>query len=318
MIVLGIDTSCYTTSVAAADENGVLVSNRKLLPVAAGERGLRQSEAVFTHIKQLPQLFEDTVRELDKSQIRAVSVSVRPRDNGDSYMPVFLSGTSFARVAAASLGVPVLETTHQRGHIRAALQDSGLKSDKYLAVHLSGGTTEVVLMDGNELNLLAGTKDLHAGQVIDRIGVAMDLPFPAGPSLEKLAMNGVSESRLSVSMDGCDCHLSGVETKAARWVKEGVLPRETIAAEVFGVIERTVLRMLEACSAKTGVKEILLTGGVASSGLFREQLQALNAKRRTGLKLFFGKQNYSGDNAAGVALIGIDQMKAGRYECTTD
>ena len=182
MIVLGIDTSCYTTSVAAANEKGVLCSNRRLLPVAAGARGLRQSEAVFSHIRQLPELFEntmETVRSLGK--VDAVCVSARPRDGEESYMPVFLSGLSFARVAAASLNVPLMETTHQRGHVRAALQDSGLKGDRYLAVHLSGGTTEVLLMQGNHLSLLAGTRDLHAGQLIDRIGVKMGLPFPAGP-----------------------------------------------------------------------------------------------------------------------------------------
>jgi len=309
MIVLGIDTSCYTTSVAAADEQGVIASNRKLLPVAAGERGLRQSEAVFAHIKQLPDLYEATMKTLKGSKIDAVCVSSHPRDDKSSYMPVFMSGLSFARVASATIGVPLFETTHQRGHFRAALQDSGLTAERYLAVHLSGGTTEIVLIEKDKLELLCGTMDLHAGQLMDRIGVAMQLPFPAGPEMEKLAGKGNATSRIPVSIEGDNCHFSGAENRALQWIRKNDISREDIAAEVFSVIERSVLRMLTACSEKTGIKDVLLTGGVASSGLFREQIIAINQKKRLGLSLFFGKQCYAGDNAAGVALIGYDKMK---------
>lgn len=309
MIVLGIDTSCYTTSVAAADENGVLASNRQLLPVQAGARGLRQSEAVFAHIRQLPALYEKTLTELCGRRPDAVCVSAHPRDDETSYMPVFLSGLSFARVAAASFQVPLLTTTHQRGHVRAALEDSGLTASPYLALHLSGGTTEVLLMDREErLTLLAGTRDLHAGQLIDRVGVALGLPFPAGPSLEKLAMTGAAQSLLPVSMEDGDCHFSGAEARAMQWIQAGDMPAPQIAAEVFSLVERTVLRLLTAAADKTGVHDALLTGGVASSQLLRDQLCAINQKRRLGLRLYFGQRQYAGDNAAGVALIGRDRM----------
>lgn len=309
MIVLGIDTSCYTTSVAAADENGVLASNRRLLPVQAGARGLRQSEAVFAHIRQLPELYEQTVRSLNGRKPDAVCVSARPRDAQDSYMPVFLSGLSFAQVAAASFGVPVLQTTHQRGHVRAALEDSGLHTLPYLALHLSGGTTEVLLMDQQDgLTLLGGTRDLHAGQLIDRVGVALGLPFPAGPSLEKLAMQAKAASLLPVSMEKGDCHFSGAEARAMQWIANQTLSAPEIAAEIFSLVERTVLRMLVAAAERTGVHEALLTGGVASSQLFRDQIMQINQKRRLGLQLHFGQRQYAGDNAAGVALIGRDRL----------
>ena len=268
MIVLGIDTSCYTTSVAAADENGVLASNRQLLPVQAGARGLRQSEAVFAHIRQLPALYEKTLTDLCGRRPDAVCVSAHPRDDETSYMPVFLSGLSFARVAAASFQVPLLTTTHQRGHVRAALEDSGLTASPYLALHLSGGTTEVLLMDREErLTLLAGTRDLHAGQLIDRVGVALGLPFPAGPSLEKLAMTGAAQSLLPVSMEDGDCHFSGAEARAMQWIQAGDMPAPQIAAEVFSLVERTVLRLLTAAADKTGVRDALLTGGAAPERL---------------------------------------------------
>ncbi|MBQ7455407.1 MAG: O-sialoglycoprotein endopeptidase [Clostridia bacterium] len=312
MIVLGIDTSCYTTSVAAADDGGIVCSHRQLLPVPAGARGLRQSEAVFAHIRQLPFLYEAAMESLGGRSPDAVCVSASPRDGEDSYMPVFQAGTSFARVAAASFGVPLVQTTHQRGHVRAALEHSGLKAENYLALHLSGGTTEVLLMRGDELTLLGGTRDLHAGQFIDRVGVALGLPFPAGPHLEKLAAQGHSQSRLGVSMEEGDCHFSGAEARAMRWIKSGELPPEDVAAEVFSLVERTVLRLLCAQKEKTGVRDALLTGGVASSLLFREQIRQINSRRRLGLNLYFGPPQYAGDNAAGVALIGHDRMTEGK------
>ena len=309
MIVLGIDTSCYTTSVAAADEAGVICSHRKLLPVQQGARGLRQSEAVFAHIKQLPDLYDQAMESLAGRPVDAVCVSASPRDDEASYMPVFLSGLSFARVAAASLKVPLLTTTHQRGHVRAALQDSGLRASDYLALHLSGGTTEVLHMRGDQLKLISGTRDLHAGQLIDRVGVALGLPFPAGPYLEKLAADGEAHSLLPVSMEGIDCHFSGAEARAGQWIKEGKMPPEEIAAEVFSLVARTVLRLLTAAKEQTGVSDALITGGVASSQLLRDLLGEINRKRRLGLCLYFGQRQFAGDNAAGVALIGCDRMR---------
>ena len=311
MIVLGIDTSCYTTSVAAVGGEGVICSYRRLLPVQQGARGLRQSEAVFAHIKQLPELYEQAVESLGERRVDAVCVSVSPRDGEDSYMPVFLAGQSFARVAAASLHAPLLTTTHQRGHVRAALQDSGLEAREYLAVHLSGGTTEVLHMRGDSLTLISGARDLHAGQLIDRVGVAMGLPFPAGPSLEKLALAGQARSLLPVSMEGMDCHFSGAEARALQWLREGKMSREEIAAEVFSLTARTVLRLLTAAREQTGAADALITGGVASSQLFRDLVREINGRRRLGLRLYFGQRQYAGDNAAGVALIGYDRMREG-------
>ena len=94
-----------------------------------------------------------------------------------------------------------------------------------------------------------------------------------------------------------------------QWIREKSMPPEDIAAEIFSLISRTVLRMLDSARQRTGLEEALLTGGVASSMLFREQINAICRKRRMGLRLYFGKPQYAGDNAAGVALIGLDRLK---------
>ena len=225
--VLGLDTSCYTTSAAAVDAQGkVIAFSRLLLPVEAGQRGLRQSEAVFAHVKQLPQVVESLMAELPaEARLCAVCASSKPRDEADSYMPVFQSGCGYGRGIAATLRVPFFETSHQQGHIAAGRIGLPPLDERFLALHLSGGTTELLLCEKGKLRLVGGSMDLHAGQMVDRVGVRLGLRFPAGPGLEKLAMSCTepTEALLPASLekDACYCHLSGAETKAAQlWEKQ--------------------------------------------------------------------------------------------------
>lgn len=312
-VVVGLDTSCYTTSAAAVTVDGeVIASCRKLLPVPEGKRGLRQSEMVFIHTKQLPERMEELAEQIRGMEIAAVCASARPRDDEASYMPAFHVGDAQARSLAALLGVPCFASTHQRSHVRAAMVDSGVAPGNLLAVHLSGGTTEVLSLIDDKLTLLGGTLDLHAGQVVDRTGVALGLPFPAGPHLEALARKGHSEARLPANLADGDlsCHFSGAETRVQQWIAKGELSREDIAAEIYDLLARTVSRMIVAASKKTSVRQVLIAGGVASSALFRELVTARTEKRDRGLRVCFGKPEYSGDNAVGAALIGADMLRA--------
>ena len=311
-IVIGLDTSCYTTSVAAVTVDGqVLASCRKLLPVKTGERGLRQSEAVFIHVRQLPERLEELGAYIRGHEIVAVCASRQPRDEEESYMPVFQVGDAQARGLAAMLGVPCFASTHQRGHVAAAMVDSGVAEGDLLAVHLSGGTTELLSLRGDDLTLLGGTLDLHAGQFVDRVGVALGMSFPAGPHLEKLAVQGTSEARLPANMADGDlhCHFSGAETQVQRWIRQAEMPRENIAREVYDLLARTVSRMILAGSRETGIRQVLIAGGVASSALFRQLVTERIHKKEKDFRVCFGRPEYSGDNAVGAALIGAKKYR---------
>lgn len=310
--VLGLDTSNYRTSAALVDEDGtVLMNYRKLLPVPSGERGLRQNEAVFAHLRQLNEA-ADTLREAAKGTIAAVAASLSPRDGSESYMPVFMAGASFGRLTAAALGVPFIGTTHQRGHLAAAKSGTELdRAENYLALHLSGGTTDLLEVHGAGIAQIGGSLDLHAGQLVDRAGVAMGLGFPAGPELEMLALQGNSRGLLGCSMSDGDltCHFSGAESQVQRWIKEGKVNREDTAREIYDVLARSTARMLAAGAEKTGLDSALVTGGVASSPLFRMMLVQRITARRSSLKIVFGQPEMSGDNAVGVALIGLKEIQ---------
>lgn len=280
---------------------------RKLLPVSAGKQGLRQSEAVFAHLKQLPVIVARLKEEIDGAVICAVAASATPRGAEDSYMPVFTVGNNFAVSAAALLGTPFFATSHQLGHILAGMIGNPPLLPPFVAVHLSGGTTESLRVDGETVTLLGRSLDIHAGQLVDRLGVLLGFPFPAGAALEQLALRGQAQAMLPVSMANkdLDCHLSGAETQCKRWLETGAMPREQVAAEAFDFLARTVARLVAAACKRADAQQALVVGGVASSQLLRAQIPLRLRKLGCQADVVFGKREYASDNAAGVARYGM-------------
>lgn len=312
---LGLDTSNYRTSLAAVSPEGeILLNLRELLPVEKGGRGLRQSDALYAHLKRLKEMMPALAELARERRIAAVCASTRPRNRADSYMPVFEAGDTVGRGIAAANGIPFFPTDHQRGHLRAAVRGTRLEGEEtFLALHLSGGTTDLLLAESAEITPLGTSLDLHAGQLMDRVGVALGLSFPAGPEMEELARRGQSRGMLGCAMTDGDlsCHLSGAEAQAGRLIREGTLSPEDLSREVFDLLARTVCRMLTAGEKKTGHHSALICGGIASSGLFREMLSERLRRRGSMLRTVFGEPELSGDNAVGAALIGRDLVLKG-------
>jgi N6-L-threonylcarbamoyladenine synthase len=211
---------------------------------------------------------------------------------------------------ASLLGVPFFAISHQRGHILAGMIGNPPLKEPFVAVHLSGGTTESLLCEGESVTPLGRSLDIHAGQFLDRLGVKMGLGFPAGAALEKLATQGRADAVLPASMvnDDLDCHLSGAETQCGRWLAGGEYSREHIAAEAFDFLARTVSRMIAAACGRTDAQQVLLVGGVASSQLLREWIPRRLQKLGCMADVVFGKPEYAPDNAAGVARYGMRKV----------
>ena len=304
---VGFDTSNYTTSIAVADEDGRIIANLKApLPVKSGERGLRQSDAVFAHIKNLPRLTDELAVVIADLTPVAVGVSVTPRRAEGSYMPCFLSGIAAAHSFAAGRSIPIIETAHQHGHIMAALYSSGcaerLMKQRFLAFHVSGGTTEALLVTPNEkgtdfdIELVGETMDINAGQAIDRVGVMMGLAFPCGKELEALASEYTGKPH-NPKITVCDgrCSLSGVENISSRLYDERGDKRE-VAAFVFDFICRNLCEMTSQILDKYGRLPALFAGGVMSNKLMRSEISSR-------FEAYFAEPEFSADNAAGVALL---------------
>ena len=302
MATFGIDSSNYRSSAAYLSDDFEYVSNRKLLPVASGERGLRQSDAVFAHTKQLPTIVKNLLSSIDVKTIKAIGVSNKPRRVEDSYMPCFLTGEGLADVLGATINAPVYKFSHQEGHIAAALLSANrldLLNKSFIAFHVSGGTTEALLVSPSEIGfkaeIIAKTLDLHLGQVIDRVGVKLGLDFPCGEELEKLALNGKSPKKPKVCIKGFDCALSGAENIVEKMISCGET-KENIAAYTIEFAAKTL------CELTLKIKEIftdipiVYSGGVMANNYIKSELTKITNADFASIEL-------SGDNAVGIALL---------------
>lgn len=299
MGVIGIDTSNYTTSIAFFDGTGG-ENCSKLLPVKSGELGLRQSDAVFAHIKSLPELSGRLFSHV-REEIRAVGVSTRPRAVEGSYMPCFLVGLSHATLLSNALHVPLVEVSHQQGHVAASLWSAGhleLMDEPHLAWHLSGGTTELLLVEpeGKLVNCtkIGGTTDISAGQLIDRTGQLLGLPFPSGKHLDALSREAAGKDFFRVKCTDMTFSFSGMQNKVQQYFEANGDPAETAAYALrcvaYGVFHATQ----QALKAYPGLP-VVFSGGVASNSLLRQVLEPLNP--------IFAQPQYSTDNAMGVAVL---------------
>lgn len=326
---LGIDTSNYTSSIALTDEEGKIVGDlRKLLPVPEGQTGLRQQEAFFHHVQNLPILLEKMFRDLPpraSTHIKTIAVSTRPRPIEGSYMPVFTAGASLARSLSTLLSVPLYMYSHQEGHLRAAMVG---KTAKICAVpafgffHFSGGTTEALLVEKKRIRKIGGSLDISLGQLLDRLGGLAGFPFPSGSYLDAIAYRYLLEQKEqgrdlatlhrisrkvlpSVKVHDVACNLSGLETAVKKqWKTMPEDQRPLLIASLFLLLSDLIRALAAALAAKTGVHIFLLAGGVSASRTLR---RIFEEEETPDLLFSFSDPHLSSDNAVGVALLGGEE-----------
>ncbi len=310
---LGIDTSNYTTSIALVDVTGkVLFDKRMVLTVKPGEIGLRQSDAFYQHVMNLPGLFFDLPSEWIAS-IQCIGVSTRPRNVEGSYMPVFNAGAQFAKVIGKSLNCPVYEYAHQDGHIMAGLNDAHeVMGKKMLNIHISGGTTEIFNSRWStekqyfETEIIGGTKDISIGQLVDRIGVFLGYPFPCGQPMETSIAHLKSESYtksrwLPFKATEGMFNLSGIENKSKQLI-EGGMSKEDFLLVFFNELGDFIFKLLQEALVKEKPDMLILAGGVMSNFWIRKRLEPLFANNSE-VEVILTPAIYCTDNAVGIAKM---------------
>ena len=283
---LGIDTSNYRTSAAVYDaETGEWCNRGSLLTVPEGAIGLRQSDALFQHTVHL----YEKIEALPQGEVRAIGVSTRPRAVEGSYMPCFLAGKSVAHSAAHLLSVPLFEVSHQQGHIAAAALSAkrlDLLDKTFLAWHLSGGTSELLLVKRGEDGLpdctcIGGTTDLAAGQLLDRAGALLGLPFPSGAALDELALTAEQQKGFRPKVSDCRFSLSGMQNQVeSRFKTEAP------------------------CDMARFALETVANAVIKSTRVIRARME-----KRFGSAVSFAEPTLSGDNAVGVAVLAAKKHK---------
>lgn len=300
MCVFGFDTSNYTTSIAYYD--GKIGRNEsKLLPVKPGELGLRQSDAVFHHTKSLLELSGRLFSDIDAGKPLAIGVSTRPRNVEGSYMPCFTVGYSHAKLLADAYNVPLFLFSHQEGHVAAAAWSAGrmdLLDQPHLAWHLSGGTTELLYVEPDNTSVrctkIGGTTDISAGQLIDRTGQLLELPFPAGKHLDALSCESASTDSFAVKCNGYTFSLSGVQNQVSKYYSETSDKAATASFAIRSICRAVLKATKNAANAFPGLP-VIFSGGVASNSMLRQILAPVNP--------IFAEPKYSTDNAMGIAVL---------------
>lgn len=303
---LGIDTSNYKTSVAVVDnEKNIICNESVFLNVKKGERGLRQSVALFQHIKQLPTLIDKCLLSDEiRNNLKCVSVSTKPRNIEGSYMPVFLAGETVAKTISSSLHLPLHTFSHQEGHIKAVKAYSSFDKEYPLIVfHFSGGTTEALLVEKDKITIIGGTKDISYGQVIDRIGVFLGMNFPAGKEMDSIAYKTkeVASCFSKIKVKNCFINLSGVETQALNLINNNKYSTDIIISSLFKTLSNSILDIINDLKNEYNINKFMFTGGVSSSEYIKNYIMN---NLDNDVEIQFGIPSLSSDNAVGIALLG--------------
>lgn len=312
---VGIDTSAYTTSLAVIDEdNNIVLDLRKMLRVKDGKKGLRQQEAVFQHIKNLPHLIEEMVEKIDINRIHTVSCSSRPRGLEGSYMPVFITGQGQAYILSKILKTEFREYSHQEGHIGAGIMGSPLlNSEEFLSLHISGGTTELLLVENKNnkmtIDIIGGTLDISLGQLVDRIGVKLGFKFPCGKKMDDISQKGsLLDRRVPISISNKTWfNLSGLENYFSNLIDSKDYKVEDIILTLFNTASSILYKVISNAYEEFGLKDILITGGVSANSYIRDYLK----RRLNNMDLYFASRELSTDNGVGVAFLGKERYLVG-------
>jgi len=313
---LGIDTSAYTTSIGVVDRDfNIILNLKKVLKVKKDTRGLRQQEAVFQHINNIPALMDIVKDNINIKDIISVGYTDKPRNIEGSYMPVFNVSKSYGSFLSSVLGLKSFCFSHQEGHIEAGLYNNHIEDKKFIVVHISGGTTEILLTERNQeryiTSIIGGTKDISAGKLIDRVGVSMGLGFPSGEILDLISAKGNLISQIPISFTNNWINFSGPETFFLRSISEKTYKYEDIAKSVLKCIERSLEGVLtNILKEHEDINKIIIVGGVASNNYLRENLEL---KKNSNSKIYFSSPNLSTDNGVGIALLTKKAMEVNRW-----
>ena len=311
-IILGFDTSCYTTSIAAISLDKDIILNEKIiLKVKKDCKGLRQSEAVFQHVNNMGEISEIIKSKLKNYNVVGVCASSKPRPVDNSYMPVFSVGYNFGKLISTINNCPFYETSHQENHIEASLFDNNLNNqNRFLAVHMSGGTTEILLVEkkNNKYNIeiVGGSLDVSFGQLIDRLGVNLNYNFPCGKYIDENALKCEKkiEQGLKTSVKEGYMNLSGIENQINKIIND--YDSEYISKILLDTLVRCMYKSLIFVCEKYNINEVLFGGGVSASKYINKELS--NKLKNKKIKSYFTKPQYATDNSLGCAIIGLNKM----------
>ena len=317
MIVLGLETSCDETGLAIYDsEQGlrgqVLYSQIKL---HAEDGGVVPELASRDHVRKLIPLLNELLAQsqIDKKDIDAVAYT-----RGPGLMGALMTGALFGRTLALALNKPAIGVHHMEGHMLAPLLSTTPPAFPFVALLVSGGHTQLMAAYGiGQYELLGESIDDAAGEAFDKVAKMMELPYPGGPNIAKLALQGDVQAfdfPRPMLHQGLDFSFSGLKTAVSVQLKK--LGEENRNADIAASFQEAIVDTLVKKSVKalkqTGLKRLVIAGGVSANLRLREQLETSLQKIKA--QVYYAEPALCTDNGAMIAFAGYERLKAGQHD----
>lgn len=314
MIILGIETSCDETGVALCSDFKILSSFTKTQSIHQQYGGVVPEIASREHEKYLPSITKKVLEDANKSfkDIDAIAVT-----NGPGLMGSLLSGISFAKGISQALNIPIIPINHLEAHLNSVFIEHAELEAPFINLLVSGGHTQLWLVKNMfEYELLGETLDDACGEAFDKGAKKMNLNYPGGPEIEKLAKNGdmnlINFPRPMINDNTFNFSFSGLKTALINCVNENKYSYKDIAASYQEAIVDTLIGKFEKAMNQYSANSGIICGGVAANKRLREKLDKIEQK------IIYPSMKYCTDNADMIAFLALHKVKNNKIDFDKD
>ena len=326
VFILAIESSCDDTAAAVLKNNKVLSNVVARQSIHEEFGGVVPELASRAHQQNIVPVIDVALKKVNvtKQQLSAIAFT-----QGPGLMGSLLVGASFAKSMAMMLNIPLIAVNHMHAHILAHFIDEE-EFDKpefpFLALTISGGHTQIVKVnDFFDMEIIGETTDDAVGEAFDKTAKILGLPYPGGPLIDQLAKDGNPKRFLFTKpkVKGLNFSFSGLKTQILYFVQKNIVEnpnfieenKNDICASVQQIIIDILMEKLKMAVEETGIKQIVIGGGVSANSGIRETLK--NAEKKYGWKTFVPKFEYTTDNAAMIGIVGYQKFLHNRFEQST-
>ena len=308
MKTLGIETSCDETAIAIYDsEKGIIgESVFSQIKMHAEYGGVVPELASRDHCVKIVTVLKEALGDIDISSIDQIAYT-----SGPGLLGALLIGENFAQGLSAALNKPLLPINHLEGHLMSPVMEFPEIQTPYISLLVSGGHSMIVdVKERGEYEILGQSQDDAVGEAFDKVGKLLELPYPGGPHIEKLALQGNSKAydfpRPMIHSDNLDLSFSGLKTSVLYTVRDIENLTDQVKADIAASFQQAVIDVLTKKIKKavevSGRSKVIIAGGVAANKALRAAIKDLETS--LGIRVFYPSLKYCGDNAAMIAFVG--------------
>jgi len=308
MKTLGIETSCDETAIAIYDSKDGIIgeSIHSQMEMHAEYGGVVPELASRDHCLKIVDVLEDALGNISLDSIDQIAYT-----SGPGLLGALLIGESFAQGLSTALNIPLIPINHLEGHLMSPMMEFPQISMPFICLLVSGGHSMIVdVKDKGQYEIIGQSQDDAVGEAFDKVAKLLDLPYPGGPHIERLALEGKSDAfdfpRPMINSDNLNMSLSGLKTSVLYTVQKISNLTKEVKADIAASFQQAISDVLVAKIKKsieiTGRKEVIVAGGVAANKFLRGEFKKLEESHN--ITVYYPDMKYCGDNAAMIAFVG--------------